>query len=73
MKAQQAYQSHFPLWSSFRGSLQWWVRFRSAPTNDDDFATKMQVLTERLGEQMAKGAELDLVIRQKMGRLGYEF
>ena len=41
--------------------------------NDEDFATKMQQLTEKLGEQMAKGAELDLVIRQKLGGLGYEF
>jgi len=41
--------------------------------NDDDFATKMQALTEKLGEQMAKGAELDAVIRAKLGGLGYEF
>jgi type I restriction enzyme M protein len=41
--------------------------------SDADFATKMQMLTEILGEQMAKGAELDLVIRQKLGRLGHEF
>lgn len=27
----------------------------------------------RLGEQMAKGAELDAVIRAKLGGLGYEF
>jgi type I restriction enzyme M protein len=33
----------------------------------------MQTLTEQLGEQMAKGAELDAVIRQKLGGLGYEF
>jgi type I restriction enzyme M protein len=41
--------------------------------NDEDFATKMVQLTEKLGEQMAKGAELDLLIRQKLGGLGYEF
>lgn len=41
--------------------------------NDADFATKMQLLTEKLGEQMAKEAELDTVIRQKLGRLGYGF
>jgi type I restriction enzyme M protein len=41
--------------------------------NDEDFATKMQQLTEKLGEQMAKGAELDLLIRRKLGGLGYEF
>ena len=41
--------------------------------NDADFATKMQLLTEKLGEQMAKGAELDQVIRRKLGGLGYGF
>lgn len=41
--------------------------------NDEDFATKMQQLTEKLGEQMAKGAELDQLIRAKLGGLGYEF
>lgn len=41
--------------------------------NDEDFATKMQQLTEKLGKQMAKGAELDKLIRQKLGGLGYEF
>ena len=40
--------------------------------NDEDFATKMQQLTEKLGEQMAKGAELDQLIRAKLGELGYE-
>jgi type I restriction enzyme M protein len=41
--------------------------------DDEDFATKMRQLTEKLGEQMAKGAELDQVIRQRLGGLGYEF
>ena len=41
--------------------------------NDEDFATKMQQLTEKLGEQMTKGAELDQLIRTKLGGLGYEF
>ncbi|WGJ91413.1 class I SAM-dependent DNA methyltransferase [Achromobacter mucicolens] len=47
----------------------------AAEVEDDDeaFAEKMQKLTEKLGEQMAKGAELDALIRQKLGRLGYEF
>jgi len=36
------------------------------------FADKMQKLTEKLGEQMAKGVELDALIRQKLGGLGYE-
>ena len=41
--------------------------------NDDEaFAEKMQKLTTRLGEQMAQGAELDALIREKLGGLGYE-
>ena len=39
--------------------------------NDEIFALKMQQLTEKLGEQITKGAELDAVIRQKLGDLGY--
>lgn len=39
---------------------------------DEAFADKMTALTEKLGEQMAKGAELDQLIRQKLGGLGYE-
>ena len=41
--------------------------------DDEAFADKMQKLTEKLGEQMAKGTELDQLIRQKLGGLGYEF
>ena len=41
--------------------------------DESDFATRMQVLTEKLGEQIAKGAELDLTIQQKLGGLGFEF
>jgi type I restriction enzyme M protein len=41
--------------------------------DDEAFADKMQKLTEKLGEQMATGAELDALIRQKLGGLGYEF
>jgi len=41
--------------------------------DDEVFGEKMQKLTEQLGEQMAKGVELDQRIRQKLGRLGYEF
>ncbi|MDA7417740.1 class I SAM-dependent DNA methyltransferase [Xenophilus arseniciresistens] len=41
--------------------------------DDEAFAEKMQKLTETLGEQMAKGAELDALIRKKLGGLGYEF
>ena len=41
--------------------------------DDETFDVKMRKLTEKLGEQMAKGAELDALIRQKLGGLGYEF
>jgi type I restriction enzyme M protein len=41
--------------------------------DDEAFADKMQKLTEKLGEQMAKGAELDALIRRKLGGLGYGF
>ena len=50
-----------------------YVGAEAVEDNDEDFATKMQQLTEKLGEQMAKGAELDLLIRRKLGGLGYEF
>ena len=50
-----------------------YVGAQEVEDNDEDFATKMQQLTEKLGEQMAKGAELDQLIRQKLGGLGYEF
>ena len=42
-------------------------------TEDDDesFNEKMERLTAQLAEQMAKGAELDGVIREKLGGLGY--
>ena len=41
--------------------------------DDEAFADKMQKLTEKLGEQMAKGAELDALIRAKLGGMGYGF
>lgn len=41
--------------------------------DDEAFADKMQKLTEKLGEQMAKGLELDDLIRQTLKGLGYEF
>jgi type I restriction enzyme M protein len=41
--------------------------------NDDEaFSEKMQTLTAKLGEQMAQGATLDALIKQKLGGLGYE-
>ena len=43
--------------------------------DDEAFADKMQTLTAKLGEQMAKGAELDALIQQRLGAggLGYQF
>ena len=40
--------------------------------DDEAFDVKMRKLAQQLGEQMAKGAELDALIRQKLGGLGYE-
>jgi type I restriction enzyme M protein len=51
----------------------WYVGAEALSNDDEDFAAKMQALTEKLGEQMAKGAELDLVIRKKFAGLGYDF
>ena len=50
-----------------------YVGAEAVEDDDEAFADKMQRLTEQLGEQMAKGAELDAVIRKKLGGLGYEF
>jgi type I restriction enzyme M protein len=50
-----------------------YVGAKEVEDDDEAFADKMQKLTEKLGEQMAKGAELDALIRQKLGGLGYEF
>ncbi len=41
--------------------------------DDEVFVEKMQRLTKQLGEQMVRGEALDLLIRQKLGGLGYEF
>lgn len=49
-------------------------RYVGAVVEDDDdeaFADKMDRLTSLLAEQMAKGNELDAVIREKLGALGY--
>ena len=49
-------------------------RYVGAQVEEDDdeaFNEKMERLTAQLGEQMAKGAELDAVIREKLGALGY--
>ena len=50
-----------------------YVGAEAVEDDDEVFADKMQKLTETLAEQMAKGAELDQLIRQKLGGLGYEF
>ena len=50
-----------------------YVGAEAVEDDDEAFAEKMQRLTQQLGEQMKKGAELDAVIRQKLGGLGYEF
>ena len=50
-----------------------YVGAEAVEEDGEEFAAKMQVLTEKLGEQMAKGAELDQVIRKKLAGLGYEF
>jgi type I restriction enzyme M protein len=39
--------------------------------DDDVFSEKMNRLTAQLAEQMAKGVELDALIREKLGALGY--
>jgi len=41
--------------------------------DDEAFDEKMRRLTAQLGEQMARGAELDAVIREKLKGLGYGF
>jgi type I restriction enzyme M protein len=48
-----------------------YVGAEAVEDDDEGFADKMQKLTEQLGEQMAKGAELDGLIRAKLGGMGY--
>src|SRR5690606_33980413 len=51
-------------------------RYVGAVVEEEDdaaFAEKMERLTAELAEQMAKGAELDAVIRERLGALGYGF
>ena len=50
-----------------------YVGAEAVEDDDEGFADKMQKLTEQLGEQMAKGAELDALIRTKLGGMGYGF
>jgi type I restriction enzyme M protein len=49
-----------------------YVGAEAVEDDDEAFADKMQNLTVLLAEQLAKGAELDHLIRQKLGGLGYE-
>jgi type I restriction enzyme M protein len=49
-----------------------YVGAEAVEDDDEAFADKMESLTAKLGEQMAKGAELDAVIREKLGAFGYE-
>ncbi|MEM5329555.1 class I SAM-dependent DNA methyltransferase [Paraburkholderia sp. JHI2823] len=48
-----------------------YVGTEATEDNDETFDEKMELLTAQLAEQMAKGAELDAVIREKLGGLGY--
>lgn len=48
-----------------------YVGAEAAEDDDEAFNEKMERLTAQLAEQMAKGAELDAAIREKLGGLGY--
>ena len=49
-----------------------YVGAEAVEDDDEAFEEKMQALTQKLAAQMAKGAELDALIRQKLGGIGYE-
>lgn len=49
-----------------------YVGAEAVEDTDEDFATKMLLLTEKLSDQMIEGAKLDQVIRETLGGLGYE-
>ncbi|MCP5279466.1 MAG: SAM-dependent DNA methyltransferase [Thiobacillus sp.] len=48
-----------------------YVGAEEAEDDDEAFTDKMERLTAQLAEQMEKGQELDAVIRERLGRLGY--
>ena len=48
-----------------------YVGAEEAEDDDEAFNEKMERLTAHLAEQMAKGSELDAVIRDKLGAMGY--
>ncbi|NDV13806.1 type I restriction-modification system subunit M [Crenobacter caeni] len=50
-----------------------YVGAEAVEDDDEAFEEKMAALTAKLAEQMAKGAELDQLIRHKLGGIGYEF
>ncbi len=50
-----------------------YVGAEAVEDDDEGFDSRMRGLTEKLGEQVAKGAALDALIRRKLGGLGYEF
>lgn len=49
-----------------------YVGVEEVEDDDEAFDEKMRSLTRKLSEQMSRGAELDALIRQKLGGLGYE-
>jgi len=48
-----------------------YVGAEAVEDDDEAFAEKMERLTAQLSDQMAKGKELDGLIREKLGALGY--
>lgn len=48
-----------------------YVGAEAVENDDEGFAAKMQKLSETLGEQVAKGAELDKMIHQNLEGLGF--
>ena len=48
-----------------------YVGAEAADDDDEAFNEKLERLTAQLAEQMAKGAELDALIREKLGSVGY--
>ncbi len=50
-----------------------YVGAEAVDEDDEAFAEKMERLTAQLAEQMAKGAQLDMVICKKLEELGYGF
>ncbi|MDM0045716.1 class I SAM-dependent DNA methyltransferase [Variovorax dokdonensis] len=48
-----------------------YVGAEEADDDDEAFKEKMERLTAQLAEQMAKGVQLDALIREKLGAMGY--